>query len=218
MPAAPGPDDLHVVGEATRPLRVVLLHGHAGSPESLLEAAVALADRAPVQVVLPRGPLEAEDGWAWWPVGSTCPPAVVAAVAALVTADARPTVLAGFSQGGAMALLVAATSASPPAGLAVVAGYVPDQLDAPGPASADLPPVLVVHGEADDAVDPLHGRLVARWCERAGAAVTSVVYDAGHDWVPETTAALADWLLALPLSGGWRRPGPASPPAPAPGG
>jgi phospholipase/carboxylesterase len=202
MSAAEAHGDLHVVGEASRPLRLVLLHGHAGSPESLLEAAVALSDAAPVQVVLPRGPLVAGEGWAWWEVGSDCAPEVRAGVADLVGADPRPTVLAGFSQGGAMALLVAARSGAAPVGLVVVAGYVPDELASRPAADAPLPPVLVLHGEGDDAVDPLHGRQVARWVERAGAqVVTSTTYDAGHDWAPETTLALVDWLGALPIPG-----------------
>jgi predicted esterase len=186
--------DLHVVGEAAQPVRVVLLHGHAGSPEAMLDAAVALAGAAPVQVVLPRGPLVAEDGWAWWRPGSPCERSTVDGVLDVLGADARPTVLAGFSQGGAMALLAGAARA-PVAALVVVAGFVPDELAPQAAGSLALPPVLVLHGEGDEAVDVLHGRRVARWCERVGARTVEVGwYEAGHDWAPETTARLAAWL------------------------
>lgn len=213
MPA----DDVHVVGDAGASWRVVLLHGHAGSPEALLGAAVDLAEAAPVQVVLPRGPVVAGDGWAWWVPGSPCPPEVAVTVRALVVADGRPTVLCGFSQGGAMALLACAGAPdgprAGPAGLAVVAGFVPDDLEG-RPRGPVPPPVLVLHGEDDEAVDPMHGRLVARWCERAGApALDHVTYAAGHDWVPATTAAVVSWLgrLPRPASPDLRASSPGSP-------
>ncbi|MPY95967.1 MAG: hypothetical protein GEV08_23785 [Acidimicrobiia bacterium] len=191
--------DVHLVGGAERPVRLVLLHGHGGSPEAMLEAAVALADAVDVQVLLPRGPQAAEDGWAWWPPGTACEPQTVASVRDLVSGP-RPTVLAGFSQGGAMALLACARAPGLAAGLAVVCGFVPDDVVDLSGGRAALPPVLVLHGEDDEVVDPMHGRMVARWCERQGQGrVTSALYAGGHDWLPETSAAVAGWVDELGL-------------------
>jgi predicted esterase len=192
--------DVHVVGGDDQPLRVVLLHGHGGSPEAMLAAADALAVALPVQVVLPRGPVAVGDDHAWWPVGEAAAPASVDAVAAVVAGDGRPTVLAGFSQGAAMAALVAWTHPSPLVrGLALVAGFLPDELAAPPAPDAAAPahalaPVLVVHGDGDEAVDPMHGRLLARWCARVGAPVDVVSHEGGHDWTPAVHDAVVAWL------------------------
>lgn len=192
--------DGHVVGGDDQPWRVVLLHGHGGSPEAMLGAADALAVAVPVQVLLPRGPEAVGDGHAWWQVGAAATPASLDTVAALVAAGAgRPTVVAGFSQGAAMAALVAWTRPSPLVrGLALVAGFLPDELAGPpGPDGPQLAPVLVVHGEGDEAVDPMHGRLLARWCARAGATVETVTHEGGHDWTPEVHDAVVAWLRPL---------------------
>jgi predicted esterase len=198
------------VGDAAASRRIVLLHGHAGSPEAMLDVATALHVAAAAQVLLPRGPLVADDGWAWWRPGSPGEAATLGTVRSLTEDGPPDTVLAGFSQGGAMALWAVATSPAIAAGLVVVAGFVPDELEVPGgprgpggprrPGGSGgsayaLPPVLVLHGEHDEAVDPMHGRRVARWCERAGAPeVDLVTYAADHAWVPETTTALVSWL------------------------
>ena len=171
----------------------VLLHGHGGSPEELLDVAVVLAERTGRKVVLPGASLRADEGgFAWWDPESGDPTAAAAALLdALGTlgepTPRRDTVLIGFSQGGALASLAGAGFAA----TIIVAGFLPDGVAVPFVARQRL---LVVHGETDDVVDPLHGRRLARLASRAGADVSTVWHDGGHEWTPECTEAVLAFL------------------------
>jgi predicted esterase len=92
-------------------------------------------------------------------------------------------VAAGFSQGGALALTLPFA-----ARIACVGGFLT------GPAPAHRPPVLIAHGEADDAVDPLYARMAARRSRAAGCAVVEHWHEGGHEWPPSVTEALVAWI------------------------
>jgi predicted esterase len=120
----------------------------------------------------------------------------VAAVAAEVRArykTAERTVVAGFSQGVAMAYRAASAGVGRCAGLIVLAGDVPPDVAASSPGS--LPPVLVGRGLQDEwYTEEKMDKDLAVLAE-LGADVTTCVFAGGHDWTPEFYAA-AGQLLA----------------------
>jgi predicted esterase len=117
---------------------------------------------------------------------------VVAAVRAEFSTSTR-LVFAGFSQGAAMAFRAAAHI--PAAALIVVGGDVPP--DVAALAAAPLPPVLYGCGRDDQLYTPeLHATDVAT-LQRRGVSVESIIYDGGHDWTPEFSAAAGRALATL---------------------
>ena len=151
---------------APRRLVVILLHGHGDEPGSLADVATVLAERCGVGVLLPKGPLKAaEGGWAWWDPQEHSSLAVTTAVDAFWAnltehVAAETVILAGFSQGGALAAAAGLCAAGirPVSGVAVVGGFLPEGQRING---ALRPRLLVVHGNQDDVVDPWHAaRLV----------------------------------------------------------
>jgi predicted esterase len=106
--------------------------------------------------------------------------------------DPVPLVLAGFSQGGAMAFRAAARGSHNAAGvIAVGADVPPELLSAP---DTRFPPVLLMRGARDDwytqaKLDADVAALTAR-----GVQVSALVADAGHEWTPEISAAAAHFL------------------------
>jgi predicted esterase len=182
----------------TAPLLVVL-HGHGSAPQFVAPIAETLAARTGSVPWCPSGPHRVPDdgngeGRAWWGPDDEGPLAEhVRSVVDVLERHGGAVRIAGFSQGAAMALAVAAayTAAVPGArpAVIVVAGFLAG--DTAVPAGAD---VLVVHGDADEVVDPFHGDLVARRCRRNGCDVTEFHHGGGHVWDDAVTAAVAGWL------------------------
>ena len=91
-----------------------------------------------------------------------------------------PLVYAGFSQGVAMAYRAAAFAGHACAGLVVLGGDVPPDLD--DRAIAGLPPVLLGRGRDDAWYTGAKAEADLARLQAHGAAVTSVVFDGGHEW------------------------------------
>lgn len=89
------------------------------------------------------------------------------------------TVLAGFSQGGAMTLEVGL--GLPVAGLMVLSGYAHAPLDLSAGVSA---PILLVHGRADQVVPLTAAQQVRDVLTQAGAAVEYHEINMGHEIQP----------------------------------
>lgn len=109
-------------------------------------------------------------------------------------------VLAGFSQGGALALAVLCDPGAgpPPAAVAVLAGYLPSRPDG----TIDLEraagrPVLLTHGADDEMVEAIRGRSAAKALQRAGARVAWFPAEGGHRFDGPLLDGLRDWLDAL---------------------
>ncbi len=105
-------------------------------------------------------------------------------------------VLAGFSQGGAMAAYVGHRYPHRLAGILVLSAYVvlADVFSAEGhPANADTP-VLVMHGTHDEVVPVAGGQQVAQVFGRPGRDVRYQSYRMGHEVRPEQIADIAAWL------------------------
>jgi predicted esterase len=105
------------------------------------------------------------------------------------------TVVAGFSQGAAMAYRAASGSLGRCDGLIVLAGDVPPDVAASKPES--FPPVLVGRGTGDEwYTEEKMGQDLAALAE-LGADVTACVFDGGHDWTPEFYAAAGELLTRV---------------------
>lgn len=108
--------------------------------------------------------------------------AYVKAVLAEVRIAHRTTgtiVYAGFSQGSAMAYRAAAFAGAPAAGLIVLAGDVPPDVQ---PVASSLPAVLIGRGTGDLWYTEDRARADLDVLRRAGARFTEHVFDDGHVW------------------------------------
>jgi phospholipase/carboxylesterase len=101
------------------------------------------------------------------------------------------TVLAGFSQGGAMALEVGLTL--PLAGLMCMSGYLHSK---PTPMQGkSFPPVLIVHGRQDQMV-PLSSAQSAREALKAvGVSVEYQEFDMGHIVIPAVFGVMRNFVM-----------------------
>ena len=110
------------------------------------------------------------------------------------------TVLAGFSQGGAMTLEVGLTL--PLAGLICMSGYLHSK---PTPISGNsFPPVLIVHGRQDQMV-PLSSAQSAREAlKAAGASVEYQEFDMGHIVIPAVFGVLRNFVMDTVQASGVR--------------
>ncbi len=105
------------------------------------------------------------------------------------------TVVAGFSQGVAMAYRAAASSFGHCHGLIVLAGDVPPDVAASPPET--FPPVLVGRGTQDEWYSEEKMDKDLAVLSDLGADVTACVFDGGHDWTPEFYAAAGEFLARL---------------------
>lgn len=197
-------------GRARRML--VLLPGYGDEPTTFTDHIATLDPEGEWQVAVVRPPLDTPEGPAWFRIDDDGP--VAADIAAAVEhlchtcteaierlgLDPDDVVLAGYSQGGAMALAAASDPTTPvrPGAVAALAAYLPHRDTDQDTSLLEGRPVLVAHGADDEIVDALLGRSAARALERAGAAVTWVEVDGGHQLHPHLVGALRDWLRALP--------------------
>jgi phospholipase/carboxylesterase len=198
---------------ARPPATLILLHGHDDDPAAAAEPARAMAGVA-WNVVVPHGPVATGGGRrAWWRNDDDGAP-VDADVAEAVTvvddlvrkyAGVVPVVLGGFSQGGALALALA-LRAAPPAdvdaalgGAFAIGSWLPDLvgLETDVTRAAERPlPVLIGHGEDDEAVPLILGRSAARLLARSGVPVTFVPLEVGHELTP-FIGPVSDWAVAV---------------------
>ncbi len=216
-------------GAAERAL--LLLPGYADEPTVWTDRLDLVDPDRRWHVTVARPPDDTPEGPAWYQVHDDGPDAgqlaasvaaVGQAAAALVAGLALPPdrlVVAGYSQGGAVALatLVDPTVAERPHAVAAIAAHLPHRDDHLEPALAARHQVLFVHGSDDDVVDPLLGRSAAKVLGRAGATVDWVEVEAGHALGPALLAPLASWLTGLTEAAEAHEPpeagGPATPPA-----
>jgi len=125
-----------------------------------------------------------------------------AAVEALIARErergvaANRTVVAGFSQGGAIALFAGLRHQERLAGIVALSTYLPlpDRLVAESaPANRDLP-IFMAHGTMDPVVRPEWGESTRRLLEAAGYAVEWHTYPMPHAVVWEEVLALRAFL------------------------
>ncbi len=103
-------------------------------------------------------------------------------------------IVAGFSQGGAVAIEAALTYPETLAGLMVLSSYFATA-DSIRPSGAnDELPVLVCHGTADPVVPHLLGERAARQLEERGHPVTLRTFPMEHGVCPQEIAVIGQWL------------------------
>jgi len=105
-------------------------------------------------------------------------------------------VLAGFSQGGAVALHTGLRHGERLAGVLALSTWLPlaDRLarDA-APENRDVP-ILMAHGRTDPVVDPHHGEASARTLRELGYAVDWRTYPMEHQVCLEEIQDVGEWL------------------------
>ncbi|RKZ38012.1 MAG: carboxylesterase [Gammaproteobacteria bacterium] len=114
---------------------------------------------------------------------------------ALGVAPAR-IVLAGFSQGGAIALHTGLTCAQPPAGILALSTYLAPG-NTPDKAGDSGFPIFMAHGDQDPVIPLKHGLQSKQKLEDAGYRVTWRTYPMPHAVCPEEIRDLADWLSGV---------------------
>lgn len=107
--------------------------------------------------------------------------------------------LAGFSQGGAIALSTALRRTQPLAGVIALSTYLPGIEQAPGrlAAEATRQPVFMAHGSGDPVIPMVHAQRSAQALQDMGFQVQWHAYPMGHQVCAEEIAALADWMSGL---------------------
>ena len=110
--------------------------------------------------------------------------------------ESTQVVYTGFSQGVAMAFRAAVLGTARAVGIAAVGGDVPPELlENTG---RRFPAVLFTRGSRDEwLTQPRFDRDVAALTAR-GVALTAKVYDGGHEWNAEVSAAIGEFLTTLP--------------------
>jgi len=121
--------------------------------------------------------------------------AVERALAGAAVTTLSPLVYAGFSQGVAMAFRAAVNGGRRPAGLIAVAGDVPPEIREDP--RARFPRTLLARGTRDDWYTTAKLEADVAAIESRGGQVTPLVYDGGHEWTTEVTAAAGRLLTTL---------------------
>ena len=208
---------------------VIVLHGLGADGSDFLPVcrALDLQRIGPVRFVLPNAPLRPvtiNGGHvmpAWYDIlspdigGARAEDeaglrAGAAEVAALIQHEvargipARRIVLAGFSQGCALALLAGLRHPERLAGLAGLSGYLPLAARTAAerhPHNADLP-VFLAHGLQDDVVVPARGQAARDSLLALGQPVQWHSYPMAHSLCQEEVDDLNAWLLQVLQSPG----------------
>lgn len=112
---------------------------------------------------------------------------------------ARRIVLAGFSQGGAMALHTGLRHRERLAGILALSTYLPlaDTLSAEAATANRDVPIFMGHGSQDTVVVPPHALISRRRLEEAGYAVEWHAYGMAHSVCPEEIADIRNWLARV---------------------
>ena len=112
---------------------------------------------------------------------------------------ARRVVVAGFSQGGAMALFGGLRHPQALAGLMCLSAYLPlpDTLDAEASAANRSVPIFQAHGTADPMVPAALGRGSRDRLVEAGYAVDYREYPMAHAVCTDEVRDIGDWLTGV---------------------
>jgi phospholipase/carboxylesterase len=213
------------VGEPDAPLRVVLLHGFAMTPADLAPFAHSLG--LPARFYFPEGPVAAAlvpgepRGRAWWHIDPAArlaalargprdfaalePPDLPAARALLggivdELGGAGPLVVGGFSSGGMLAWDLQLRAPRPIAGLVLLSStriaWREEEARVRAAPLAGLP-AFQSHGKADDDLAYAAGEALRDAVAAAGAELTWLPFDGGHEIPLVVWRRLRKWLAAL---------------------
>ena len=182
--------------------RLIALHGWGANPQDLVSVAPYI-NLKNCQFCFPEAPLphpQSPQGRMWYDLSSqeglqTSRQKLTDWIKSPEMADIplNKTVLAGFSQGGAMTLDVG--THLPLAGLVVLSGYLhPSEIR---PLPSTFPPILMIHGRRDTVV-PLSAAHFAREAlTQAGANVEYHEFDMGHEIQPQVLVLIREFVTRL---------------------
>ncbi len=191
---------------------LLLLHGAEDDPAGMLAWAGTLDPGARFHPVAARAPFGFAAAPTWFsstprgPAGAEVRASLARLRATIdqlrgeagVSAD--PAMVVGYSQGGAMALLLAADRAADAVGLVVsVCGWLPDVEGWPEPAPVEprsTPPsrVLVLNTREDEVVPVDFGEAAALALRSEGLTVDFLVVGGGHHPARDVLAVAGEWL------------------------
>ncbi len=186
-------------------VELILLHGFDATPADLSDVAESLRSALNGWTVRTiAGPVDIGGGrLAWWTDGDVSFPDARHALAWISEQiGTEPVVIAGFSQGGALALACgfggaagdrSAQVRSNVRAVACIGGFLPDDVMI-APTSVAL---FVGHGVADEVVDVFHAESLGRSATRHGVENVVILHDGGHEWPAPITDSLASWLRGL---------------------
>jgi phospholipase/carboxylesterase len=108
-------------------------------------------------------------------------------------------VLAGFSQGGAMAVYTGARQAVALAGIMALSCYLlqPERLAAEHTAASLQSPIFMAHGNHDELLPVALGTQTRDLLQRTGYSVTWHAYPMAHSVSPEEVDDIGGWLATV---------------------
>jgi phospholipase/carboxylesterase len=199
---------------------IIALHGWGASAHDLIGLAPYLAGGR-FQMICPQGDVTVPlgpvaNGYGWFPLtgggqlfdepaiksAATAIREFVAGVDERYAVDRRKLVLAGFSQGGVMAYLLALSAPERFAGLVAMSSWLPPPLVAalpPNDARRRLP-TLVQHGDQDEIIAVARARQSVETLRGLGVPLTYREYTMGHEINAASLADLSTWLDEKVLS------------------
>jgi len=206
-------------------LAIIWLHGLGADGHDFEPIVPELGLRLPVRFVFPHAPVRPvtiNGGMpmrAWYDVlgfnGQASEDAAgirasATAVTALIDRElergipAARIVLAGFSQGGAVALHTALRAPHALAGVLALSTYLPvaPTLANERSAANAATPIFMAHGTADSVLPLRLGESSRRALEALGYKVEWHVYPMAHSVCAEESSAIGGWLAALTASRG----------------
>ena len=109
--------------------------------------------------------------------------------------DASRIILAGFSQGGAIALFTGLTSEHQLGGIMALSTYLPlsDEL---ATSLEKSPPILMIHGKMDEVINIQYAETSRQHLISKGATVQWETYPMGHGLCQEEISVIAAWISA----------------------
>ncbi len=203
---------VHVPAQGSAAGLVVILHGWGGNPQELAQL-VPYLGLPQLDYHLPAGPLrhpQLAQGRAWYDLsrigigplsgGETGLPQTRQALHTwlekLETDTGIPparTILAGFSQGGAMTLNLGLQLSTPLAGLICLSGWL---LELPPEPRAGYPPILIAHGRQDQVVPLSFAQRARDILQAAKVTLRYAEFEAGHEVTPEILTAVQAFIRA----------------------
>jgi len=218
----------NIVGTPQAARILLLVHGYGADEKDLGGLLPYLDPEGRFLTVLPRGPVAAPPGFAWYDLASVGGgggtdqgfldaldelDALLDEVCAEHGKPRGEAIVAGFSQGAALAVALGLRASESPHPTAILAmsTYLPnvDGLDYDWAAARSIP-VLVQHGTDDPLIPVEQGRLLAQTLADHGAPVVYRDYPMQHQVAMESVQDAHAWLLEVTAGQAPSEPVPAA--------
>lgn len=210
------------VRSQNKPISIILLHGLGADGNDFADLAEMLAvnSMTPLKFVLPDAPLRPVtfanymQMRAWFDIHKLAKDGVTdiagiieskKAVEELITREIENgfssdrIILAGFSQGAAMALLTGLSYKQSLAGILVLSGFLPTEPKLPNVAAGKNhnTPVLFVHGTFDNIVPLGWARDAFELLKSEGYKVSLETYPMAHSLCPQAVDKIQTWFSEI---------------------